>query len=233
MSKVLIVGAGPSGLLLALLLSKHGIPTEIFEASHELDRQPRAAIYGSSAVPDLRRAGIIDEIRRRGMSPTKVCWRRWADHAWITGMDSSSMADVEGQDLRVPCLVLDQLDQLMLDEFTDRYDGRIYWRHRVVGTGQDGDRAWIEVHAPEGKKTFYGDYVVGCDGAASAVRKSLFGEEFPGFTWDQQIVATNVSLGLLERRFGYRRAPWQINKKGDKIKLWERKVWILILMRGF
>jgi 2-polyprenyl-6-methoxyphenol hydroxylase-like FAD-dependent oxidoreductase len=38
-----------------------------------------------------------------------------------------------------------------------------------------------------------GDYVVGCDGANSTVRRKLFGEMvFPGFTWDEQIVATNV-----------------------------------------
>ena len=36
-------------------------------------------------------------------------------------------------------------------------------------------------------------YVVGCDGANSIVRRKLFGEEYPGFTWDAQIIATNVS----------------------------------------
>jgi 2-polyprenyl-6-methoxyphenol hydroxylase-like FAD-dependent oxidoreductase len=166
---------------------------EIFEASHELDKQPRAAIYGSPAVPDLKRAGIIDEIRRRGMSPTSVSWRRSADHSVITGMDGSSMADVDGEDLRMACLVLDKLDELMLDEFLTKYGGTIHWKHRVKGTGQDETRAWIDVETPEGDKTFYGDYIIGCDGATSQVRKSLFGDEFPGFTWERQIVATNVS----------------------------------------
>ncbi|KAI1259206.1 FAD binding domain-containing protein [Xylariaceae sp. FL1019] len=191
-NKVLIVGAGPSGLLLGLLLSKHGITVEIFEASHELDKQPRAAIYGSSAIPELHRAGVIEEIRRRGMSPTSMCWRRFADHSYITGVDASCMADVDGQDLRMACLVLDQLDELMLEEFLSKYSGVIYWRHRVVGTGQDKKGAWIDVETPEGSSRFHGDYIVGCDGATSQVRKSLFGDEFPGMTWDRQIVATNV-----------------------------------------
>ncbi|KAI5923931.1 FAD binding domain-containing protein [Camillea tinctor] len=190
--KILIVGAGPSGLLLAILLAKHGIPTEILEASHELDKQPRAAIYGSAAVPDLARAGIIEEVRRRGMSPTSMCWRRWADHGWITGMDGACMADVDGQDLRMACLVLDQLDQLMLEEFEGRHHGTVRWRHRVVDTGQDEDGAWVHVETPEGRRQIFADYVVGCDGATSQVRKSVFGDEFPGFTWDKQIVATNV-----------------------------------------
>lgn len=171
---------------------------EIFEASHELDKQPRAAIYGSSAVPELRRAGIIDEIRRRGMSPTSVSWRRWEDHSVITGMDGSSMADVDGEDLRMACLVLDKLDELMLEEFLTKYNGKIHWKHKVTGTGQDETQAWIDVQTPDGDKTFYGDYIVGCDGATSQVRKSLFGDDFPGFTWERQIVATNVSWHVFD-----------------------------------
>lgn len=175
-------------------MSKHGIPVEILEASHELDKQPRAAIYGSPAIPDLRRAGVIDEIRRRGMSPTSMCWRRFQDHSLITGMDASVLQDLNGEDLRMACMVLDQLDQLMLDEFLSKYDGQIRWNHKVVGTGQDEKQAWVDVETPDGKIKVYGDYIIGCDGAGSAVRKSLFGDEYPGITWDRQIVATNVRL---------------------------------------
>ncbi|KAH9894710.1 FAD binding domain-containing protein [Xylariomycetidae sp. FL2044] len=191
-NKVVIVGAGPSGLLLALLLSKHGIPTEILEASHELDKQPRAAIYGSAAIPDLKRAGILEEIRRRGMTPTSVCWRRFEDHSKLTGTDASILADIDGEDLRMACLVLDELDRLMLEEFLTKYDGKISWKHRVTGTGQDEGQAWADVETPEGNKKVYGDYIIGCDGATSQVRKSLFGDEYPGYTWERQIVATNV-----------------------------------------
>ncbi|KAI1205621.1 FAD/NAD(P)-binding domain-containing protein [Annulohypoxylon truncatum] len=200
--KVIIVGAGPSGLLLALLLSKHGISVEVLEASHELDKQPRAAIYGSPAIPDLRRAGVIDEIRRRGMSPTSMSWRRFEDHSWITGMDAQVLKNMNGEDMRMACLALDQLDELMLEEFLTKYNGKINWKHKVVGTGQDEKQAWVDVETPEGKKKIYGDYVVGCDGAGSAVRKSLFGDEYPGFTWERQIVATNIYYDFT--KFGFK-----------------------------
>ncbi|KAI1381758.1 FAD binding domain-containing protein [Hypoxylon crocopeplum] len=199
--KVVIVGAGPSGLLLALLLSKHGITVHILEASHELDKQPRAAYYGSAAIPDLRRAGIIDEIRRQGLTPASTAWRRWGDFERITGTDGELLADVDGEDLRKACLVLNQLNQLMLEEALGKYNAQIFWDHRVVDTGQDGNQAWVDVETPRGPTRIYGDYIVGCDGGKSTVRKSMFGVEFPGFTWDTQIVSTDVYYDFTKHGF--------------------------------
>ncbi|KAI6327106.1 hypothetical protein MCOR34_000536 [Pyricularia oryzae] len=83
----------------------------------------------------------------------------------------------------------------MLEMLIDRLgDDIVSWRHRVLDVGQDEERkvAWVDVATPEGRKRVEGDYVVGCDGAASQVRRSLFGQDYPGFTWEKQIVATNT-----------------------------------------
>ena len=129
----------------------------------------------------------------------------------MAGFNMDVLTDVDGQDLRTHCYVLQDLDQLMHDRFTREYGGEILWRHKVVGVGQDAEKAWVDVETPEGRKRVEGDYVVGCDGASSMVRRSLFGDEFPGFTWDAQIIATNVgdrlstwrglAEGLLTRGF--------------------------------
>ncbi|KAK1753707.1 para-nitrophenol 4-monooxygenase [Echria macrotheca] len=210
--KIIIVGAGPSGLLLALLLAKHGIPTLVVEAASHLDQQPRAAHYGTPAIPEFERAGIVDEIRARGLILDTMCWRDPDTHERIAGFDASNvLADVDGHDLRTHCLVLQDLDQIMLDRFTGMYNGEVLWEHRVVGVGQDEKGAWVEVETAAGeRKKIEGDYVVGCDGANSAVRKSLFGEEFPGFTWDRQIIATNTYYDFREK-FGWDDANFIIN----------------------
>ncbi|KAJ4415789.1 hypothetical protein N0V82_007151 [Gnomoniopsis sp. IMI 355080] len=200
--KVLIVGAGPAGLLLALLLSKHGIPVTIIEMSHQLDQQPRAAHYGPAAIPDLKRAGILDQLRTKGLSLSTMCWRRFEDHSYIAGFDSSVLSDVDGNDWRTVSYPLQDLDQLMLDEFLAKYKGDIKWLHKVVDVGQDADKAWVDVETPEGKSRLEADYIVGCDGANSSVRKSLFGNEFPGHTWDAQIIATNTYYDF-EGKFGF------------------------------
>lgn len=69
----------------------------------------------------------------------------------------------------------------------------VKWNHQVVDTGQDDTSAWAIVRAEDGtEKKYTGDFLCGCDGANSQVRKSIFGNNFPGKTWDAQIVATNV-----------------------------------------
>lgn len=200
--KVIIVGAGPSGLLLAVLLSKHGIPVTVLEMSHQVDGQPRAAHYGPPAMPDLQRAGILDILKKKGLTLNTMTWRRFEDWSYIAGFDAEVISDVDGNDWRTMSYPLQDLDQLMLDHFVEKYNGDVKWLHKVLEVGQDAEKAWVDVETPEGKKRIEADYVIGCDGANSQVRKSLFGNEFPGFTWDAQIIATNVRIFLSSFHLG-------------------------------
>ncbi|CAN8102450.1 unnamed protein product [Discula destructiva] len=208
--RILIVGAGPAGLLLALLLSKRGISVTIVEMSHQLDQQPRAAHYGPPAIPDLKRAGVLDHLRAKGLTLNTMCWRRSADYSYIAGFDANVLSDVDGNDWRTVSYPLQDLDQLMLDMFLEKYNGEIKWLHKVLDVGQDADRAWVDVETPEGKSRIEADYVVGCDGANSAVRRALCGNEFPGFTWDAQIIATNTYYDF-EGKFGFSDANFIIH----------------------
>jgi 2-polyprenyl-6-methoxyphenol hydroxylase-like FAD-dependent oxidoreductase len=126
-----------------------------------------------------------------------MSWRKWGSFETIATLDGELLDDVDGQDLRKACLPLNDLAKLILERFAANSCGNIFWNHRVVDSGQDGSKAWVDTEVEESgekvRKRMYGDYVVGCDGGRSAVRKSLFGEDFPGFTWDKQIVATNAS----------------------------------------
>ncbi|TKX27696.1 FAD-binding domain-containing protein 1 [Elsinoe australis] len=202
--KVIVVGAGPSGLLLAIMLAKKGISVEVVEASHELDQQPRAAHYGPAAMPDLRRAGVLDEIRRRGLTLNTMCWRNYDDHTVMTGINNDVLADVDGEDQRTTCLVLNELDAFLQEEFENKYNGKVSFKHKVTGIGQDENKAWVDVETPEGSKKMEADYIIGCDGANSQVRRSLFGDlNYPGKTWDNyQIVATNTY-------YDFKKLGWQ------------------------
>lgn len=186
---VIIVGAGPSGLLLALLLAKRGIPVQILDLSNKLDEQPRATHYAPPAMYELRRAGIVEEMRQEGFIARKVCWRK-LDGTYLAGLDGS-VADDDPD--RMVCLPLNKLGAILYRHLSAQPLATVKWDHKVTGVGQDEDAAWVDVETPEGQQRLKAKYVVGCDGANSQVRRSLFGDfAFPGKTWDEQIVATNV-----------------------------------------
>jgi 2-polyprenyl-6-methoxyphenol hydroxylase-like FAD-dependent oxidoreductase len=196
-SKVLIVGAGPSGLLLGLLLSRAGIPVELVEQTYELDTNPRAAHYAPPSVFEMTRAGVIDDIRKQGFMPDSVSWRKLDEQKtriatigqWARGETGEGL----DEKMRMVVLPLHKLGKVLETHLKAQPNAEIRYGYKVVAVGQDGEKAWVEVETPEGMKTVSGDYVVGCDGANSKVRKCLFGEDvYPGYTWDRQIVATNT-----------------------------------------
>ncbi|EXJ89629.1 hypothetical protein A1O3_02696 [Capronia epimyces CBS 606.96] len=195
---VIIVGAGPSGLLLGLLLAKRNIPVQLVDLSDKLDELPRATHYGAPAMYELNRAGVVDDIRAAGFLPDGVAWRK-LDGTFLAGIDATVTADDPD---RMTCLPLNKLGRILLEHLNRQPAATISWGHKVVSIGQDEEKAWINVETPHGPNTLEAPYIVGCDGANSQIRRSLFGDwEFPGKTWDEQIVATNTYYDF--SRFGW------------------------------
>lgn len=199
------MGAGPAGLVLSLLLAQKGIPSTILEKSHEIDRNPRASHYSSPTIYELRRAGLMEDLMRDAFVPNGVAWRALDQPAdEIAAMAAENPPGAE----TMVALPLDQLLPLMAAHLARYPAGRVLFGHEVVAIGQDGGRAWVDVRRTsdgggrggdaeaeeDGQVRMEADYVVGCDGANSKIRRELFGSSFPGFTWDKQIVATNVSV---------------------------------------
>lgn len=171
------------------MLAKAGIPTTLVEMTEEIDKQPRATHYGSPAMRELNRAGVSDDLRAAGFRPNGVCWRK-LDGELLANLDASVLGD---DPERMYCLPLDRLGAIIYKHLQKEKTATILFHHKVIAIGQDDDKAWIDVETPEGKKRLEADYIVGCDGANSQIRRALFGDwEFPGMTWDRQIVATNV-----------------------------------------
>ena len=154
-----------------------------------LDTQPRATHYASPAVQELRKAGVLEDVRERGFSPDGVCWRK-IDRTWIAGIN---MGVIKNDPDAMVCLPLNKLGQVFVEHLAKYPSAKILWSHEVIAIEQDDKEARVTCKTPEGEKTLSADYVIGCDGANSKVRRALFGDwEFPGKTWDEQIVATNV-----------------------------------------
>ncbi|KAK5135622.1 hypothetical protein LTR08_005102 [Meristemomyces frigidus] len=207
-AKLIIVGAGPSGLLLALLLAQHNIPSTVLEAWPDLDTRLRATQYGVPATRIFRRAGLLPDFRAASIPKfPAICWRRVADGEKLVEID---MSVVQGEEDRMTVLQLGEMIRIMYNHCMDPAKGKglidIRFNHRVTGTGQDETRhkAWVDVDIDSaGSDTRHerleADYIIGCDGASSAVRKSLFGNDWPGQTWDCRFVVQNVFYDGFEK----------------------------------
>ncbi|KAL3478056.1 hypothetical protein BJX99DRAFT_114090 [Aspergillus californicus] len=187
--KIIIVGAGPSGLLLGLLLSKQGIQVELLDADTKVSDQPRAAHYASPAAFELDRAGVLDDVKARGFQFKTMAWRK-PDTTYVAGTTTEHLpADYPH---RMVVLPLDLLGELLVEHIYRQPTAHVKWSHRVLKVGQEADYAWVDVETPTGQQRIEADYVIGCDGASSTVRRELFGPEYPGETLNAQIIATNV-----------------------------------------
>lgn len=187
----IIVGAGPAGLLLGLLLARANIPVLLLDKEDHLDMQPRATHYAAPAVEVLRRAGVRDAVAAAGFHPRSLSWRTLSNER-LAGIDHSSTA---GDADQMICLPLNQLGKILLKALEKQPAAKVLWNHEVTSLHDDNGVGVIEANTPDGTREFRARYISGCDGANSKIRRLLFGDlEFPGKTWGVQVVATNVSL---------------------------------------
>ena len=90
---VLIVGAGPVGLVTALMFEKLGINWRIVERRSKLHQAPQAHVISSRALEICRSLGIDDaEIRALGPNPEDTLNIRWVDHLLGRDLGVYSMA---------------------------------------------------------------------------------------------------------------------------------------------
>ena len=188
------MGAGPSGLLLALRLARAGIQVTLVDAGCTVSDLPRASHYGPSAVRELDRAGVLHDIRAQGFVPGDMCWRRIDGSLIVKWNDSSQVNNPEAMTV----LPLNALCKILLAHAEENPNFEVKWNHQVTHVSQDASSARVHARLPDNTEIdIRGDYICGCDGGNSQVRRTLFGDlNFPGKTWNAQIVATNVSLSL-------------------------------------
>ena len=189
MHDVIIVGGGPTGFVTALGLAQAGVDVCLLEAEGGINASPRACVYHWSMLDGLERLGIREEAERIGYTKD--------DYLWFVKQTGERLA----YDLKVLERITRfnyniQLGQDRLAEICQRRleampDAAIHWRTAFAGLEQDDAGVTVRATSPEGQVELRAKYVVGADGAGSAVRKAL-GLAFDGMTWPERFVATNL-----------------------------------------
>jgi len=219
---VIVVGAGPVGLLTGLRVAQAGIRVTVLEALPKIEDSPRAMAYQPVAVKELDRAGILDDVRKIGGRSQKVCWRRTSDGKVIADIERTPTPDHPYENLIIG---QHELAAVILEHLQRFEKSEILFEHRVVAIEQQADKVSVTTEDPHGqKKTFQASYLIGADGGKSSIRR-LCNISFDGFTWPQQLVSTNVYYpfgehGWEDGNFMIDPVHWALIAKINNKNLW-------------
>ncbi|MET7990748.1 FAD-dependent monooxygenase [Amycolatopsis sp. NPDC005232] len=223
---VLIVGAGPAGLTLAIDLARRGVPCRVVEATEERGVNPRCNTTSARSMEIFRRLGLADDVRRAGLPedyPTSIQYRTTMRGEEIFRIDLPSSHEVlagagrQGWPTPEP---QHRISQLYLEPILERHanglPGLTLERGaRLVELLQHDDHVEAVVETGGTRRTLRCAFVVGCDGAHSAVRRQL-GIRYEGVDAIQQFVSTFVRSPELGRLASRDRA-WTYWTYGDRI----------------
>jgi 2-polyprenyl-6-methoxyphenol hydroxylase-like FAD-dependent oxidoreductase len=182
---VIVVGAGPVGLVTAYGLARAGIPVLVIEAEAEVIDSPRAMVYHWALHEDLDRLGLLTEMEQRGFRKDDYGYRVHATGEMVTyNLDSLAAETPYPYNIH---LGQDALCEILLARLAEFAHVTVRWGEPVIGLRQDPGTVQVQTEAA----TYAGTWAIGADGARSTVRRVL-GIDFAGMTWDTRFVATNV-----------------------------------------
>jgi 2-polyprenyl-6-methoxyphenol hydroxylase-like FAD-dependent oxidoreductase len=179
-SEVLIVGAGPTGLVLALWLTKLGVKVRIIDETAEPGTTSRALAVQARTLELYRQLDLADAVVAKGHHVPAV-------NLWVKGEAAARMSfDAVGADLTpYPFLHIfpqDQHERLLIERL-EALNGSVERQTELIRFSEDQGRVVARLRGPDGHEAdCEASYIAGCDGAHSTVRKTI-GTGFPGGTY--------------------------------------------------
>jgi 2-polyprenyl-6-methoxyphenol hydroxylase-like FAD-dependent oxidoreductase len=243
---VLIAGGGPVGMTLALNLARYGIRSVLVERNLTTTSAPKMDLTNGRSMELFRRLGLIDKLRAVGVPEDNSF-----DIAWITSLTEHELyrfhypssrerqaqiravndgSFTQEAGMRVSQIVIEPVLKTAIDEnpLIDVRFGTAF--ERIISQGADGVLAEIREIKSDQLQTVRCQYLAGCDGGGSRVRRQL-GIELDG----QESVATAYMVHFrsdardLLQRWG---VTWHYQSAfGTMIAQNDRDIWTLQCIR--
>jgi 2-polyprenyl-6-methoxyphenol hydroxylase-like FAD-dependent oxidoreductase len=246
-TEVLVVGAGPTGLLAALRLAERGVPVEVIDEEWRPAGHSYALALHARSLELLRELGVADEVVAAG--------QRLDTLALFEGKERRALLRLGPGIAHFPfVLALPQstLEELLVRKLTERGVG-VRWSHRLAGLERRADKVVASVQRLQKESTGYAvahtewavdktlvveaGYVIGADGHRSLVRHGLGlafeeagrSEVFAVFECAQgetpadelRLVLDEHSLSALWPLPGSR-ARWSLSLEAPEVAAWDR-----------
>jgi 2-polyprenyl-6-methoxyphenol hydroxylase-like FAD-dependent oxidoreductase len=193
-TSVLIAGAGPTGLNLAISLARHGVPFRIVSEAEGPGEHSRAMVVQARTLEFYNQLGFAQKVVDAGVIVDTVHLRRG------DGSTPDDIAQVHFQDLArdispFPFALAypqDDHERFLLDRLRE-LGVEVEWQTRLAAFEQDAQAVRATIERKGGSEELRCAWICGCDGAHSRVRESA-AIGFPGGTYEQHFFVADVAI---------------------------------------
>lgn len=186
--KVIIIGAGPIGLAMAIELANQGVKATVLDDNNVVSVGSRAICWSKRSLEILDRLGVGERAVTKGVT-------------WNIGRTFHRDNEVFNFDLlpegghKMPAFV--NLQQYFIEEYlvqrAQELGIDLRWKNRVTSVHQQADFASVTVETPDGPYMLEADWVIACDGARSPIRE-MMGLEFDGELFEERFLIADIEM---------------------------------------
>jgi 3-(3-hydroxy-phenyl)propionate hydroxylase len=190
-AQVVIVGSGPAGMVTALELARHGVPSIVLESELQVSLGSRAIVFTRRSLEILQQVGVAQRMTADGLP-----WR--FGNSYYRGERVFRMEAPHDEDDRFfPMLNIQQqyLEEYLVDACAAQPLIDFRWGNQLVGINQQADHAVLTVDTPEGTYTLASDWVVAADGGRSPLR-SMLNLKLEGASYEGYFVIADIRVDL-------------------------------------
>jgi 3-(3-hydroxy-phenyl)propionate hydroxylase len=188
---VVVVGAGPVGLALAIDLAQREIPVVLLDNDNTLSTGSRAICFAKRTLEIFDRLGCGDRMVDKGVSWNvgRVFFRNEEIYSFdlLPETGHARPAFINLQQYYVEGFLAERASELPLID--------LRWKNKVTGVVQHADHVELTVETPDGPYRLEADHVAACDGSRSSTR-GLLGLESKGRQFKDRFLIADVKMKL-------------------------------------
>lgn len=187
---ILIVGAGPVGVVAALSAVQKGFKVTLVESSDRIDDSPRAATTHSSTLEMIDAVGLLDQFIKEGLVARYFDFWDQPRMKHVTRFDHDLLRD----ETPFPFVVQTEqhkLARMGIEKLKTYADASVLFETTLESLTQTDGAVHAIVSSNGERYSIASDYLVAADGARSTVRK-LLEIPFDGMTWPERFVVITV-----------------------------------------
>jgi 3-(3-hydroxy-phenyl)propionate hydroxylase len=192
-AQVIIVGAGPSGVIAAYALAQQGINVLLCEAQPNCPEDMRASTFHPPTLEMMAELGLLEALEAQGLRAPVYNYRN-RQTGEVIAFDLGEIADATAHPYRLQCEQW-KLTRLVTGLLQSHTHGKVLFSRSLLSFEQDAEGVTAHFAAPTEIEHFRADYLIGTDGANSVVRKWL-NIEFEGFTYPEKFLTLSTDYPL-------------------------------------